>query len=60
MLLFCWYIVSYDIWYYISHIALHKYLYKTIHKYHHSIQHDTMTYSDAYVGHYLESGIYKD
>ena len=57
MLLFCWYIVSYDIWYYISHIVLHKYLYKTIHKYHHSIQHDTMTYSDAYVGHYLESGI---
>ena len=53
---FCWYIVSYDIWYYISHIALHKYLY-TIHKHHHAVNYNTMTYKDTYVGHYLESVI---
>lgn len=51
------YIISYDIWFYISHIVLHKYLYKTIHKHHHFVNYTTMTYSDNYVGHYLESSI---
>ena len=54
--MFLIYIISYDVWFYVSHVALHQYyIYKKIHKYHHSVEHSTMTYRDTYVGHYLES-----
>ena len=54
----CWYIVAYDLWFYISHIGLHHmYIYKMIHKHHHSVDPILMIYSDTYVGHYLESGV---
>jgi sterol desaturase/sphingolipid hydroxylase (fatty acid hydroxylase superfamily) len=50
------YIFSYDIWFYISHIMLHrKYLYKAIHKEHHLVDPKIMTYKDTYVANYLES-----
>jgi lathosterol oxidase len=50
------YIISYDIWFYISHIILHnKSLYKIIHKEHHNIDYKKMVFMDAYTGHLLES-----
>lgn len=50
------YIVSYDIWFYISHLILHTdYFYKTIHKYHHASNYKTMNYKDTYIAHYLET-----
>ncbi len=50
------YIVSYDIWFYISHLILHTdYFYKRIHKYHHASNYKIMNYMDTYVAHYLES-----
>jgi len=46
-------ILSYDIWFYISHLLLHtKYLYKYIHYKHHTIKNPT--FLDTYVGHHLE------
>jgi lathosterol oxidase len=49
------YIISYDIWFYISHILLHKvHCLKLIHKKHHELNYQTIRYSDTYVGHYLE------
>ena len=52
----CCYIISYDVWFYISHMGLHHvYFYKHIHKHHHLIEYTTMTYTDTYVGHLLES-----
>jgi len=54
--MFLFYIISYDVWFYISHLFLHNiYVYKTIHKYHHQINYKTMTSLDAYVGHFMES-----
>jgi len=53
--MFLFYIISYDVWFYISHIFLHQvYLYKTIHKYHHQINYTTMKLLDTYVGHSIE------
>ena len=50
------YIVSYDIWFYLSHVMLHyPSIYKHIHKIHHSIDYKTMHYQETYVGHWLES-----
>ena len=49
------YIVSYDIWFYISHIILHnKYLYKIIHREHHKTDYKIIKYKDTYVGHFIE------
>ena len=48
-------IVSYDIWFYISHIILHThFFYKTVHKDHHITDCKKMIFTDTYVGHYLE------
>jgi sterol desaturase/sphingolipid hydroxylase (fatty acid hydroxylase superfamily) len=44
-------ILSYDIWFYISHILLHKSLYKYHHEHHTNL---APTYLDTYVGHVLE------
>ena len=50
------YIVSYDIWFYVSHIMLHyPFIYKHIHNIHHRINYKTMQYPETYVGHWLES-----
>ena len=49
------YILSYDIWFYISHVILHNKLYAIIHKEHHSIDYKTMIYSDTYIGHFIET-----
>jgi lathosterol oxidase len=51
----CIYIVSYDIWFYISHIILHKNIfYKLIHKQHHSVDYTNINFKDTYVGHFIE------
>ena len=48
-------IVSYDIWFYISHIILHRNsFYKSIHKHHHTVDYKKMNYMDTYVGHFIE------
>lgn len=53
-----WYILSYDIWFYISHVILHNpILYKTIHKEHHSVNYKLMTYIHTYSAHFAESPI---
>ena len=50
------FILSYDVWFYLSHLILHnKTVYKIIHKYHHSIDHNIIKYKDTYVGHFVES-----
>lgn len=52
--LFC-FVVSYDIWFYFSHILLHNiHLYKLIHKYHHQKDYSILQFTDNYVGHILE------
>lgn len=49
-------IFSYDVWFYISHIILHKKIFYTlIHKDHHLVDYNTMIFTDAYVGHFVES-----
>lgn len=49
-------IFSHDIWFYVSHIILHNTkLYTVIHKEHHGINCNTMTFTDTYVGHFIES-----
>ena len=48
--------LSYDIWFYLSHIILHnKTVYKIIHKYHHSVDYNIISFKDTYVGHFAES-----
>jgi len=49
-------VISYDIWFYISHIILHKNIaYRLIRKQHHSTDYRTLRYSDTYIGHFIES-----
>jgi sterol desaturase/sphingolipid hydroxylase (fatty acid hydroxylase superfamily) len=45
-------VITYDIWFYISHVLLHTHLYK-FHKVHHSVEEPT--WSDTYVAHWIES-----
>jgi hypothetical protein len=45
-------VITYDIWFYISHLILHKYLYK-IHSIHHLAKEPK--WSDTYVAHWFES-----
>jgi len=47
-------ILSYDVWFYISHIILHKYFYSSIHHIHHSSNYKELRYLDTHKGHYLE------
>jgi sterol desaturase/sphingolipid hydroxylase (fatty acid hydroxylase superfamily) len=50
------FIVSYDIWFYFSHLILHnKYVYKIIHREHHKTDYKTIVFTDTYVGHFIES-----
>ena len=44
-------VISYDIWFYISHVLLHTYLYK-FHKVHHVAR--ELTWPDTYVAHWME------
>jgi len=46
-------IISYDIWFFISHVVLHKYAYP-IHKLHHAANADTLRWSDTYIAHPVE------
>ena len=56
MLSILFFIFSYDVWFYISHIILHnKSLFIKIHKYHHKIEYKKMIFNDSYVAHYLEA-----
>jgi len=49
-------ILSYDIWFYISHIILHQSnFYKAIHKEHHAADYKIMNYMDTYVSHFIET-----
>jgi lathosterol oxidase len=49
------FILSYDVWFYLSHIILHnKTVYKIVHKEHHGTNYNTICFKDAYVGHYIE------
>lgn len=45
-------VITYDIWFYISHLILHKYLY-AIHSIHHAAVKPIWT--DTYLGHWFES-----
>ena len=45
-------ILSYDVWFYISHIMLHKRQLYKYHKEHHVAR--KITFLDAYTGHFLE------
>ena len=47
-------ILSYDIWFYISHLILHIKKIYFIHKVHHSIKYDNLKYFNAYTGHNFE------
>jgi sterol desaturase/sphingolipid hydroxylase (fatty acid hydroxylase superfamily) len=46
-------ILSYDIWFYISHVLLHAYAYE-YHAKHHSPDADTLIWSDTYKAHIVE------
>ena len=46
-------IISYDIWFYISHVLLHQPLLYWIHKEHHS--NSEPTFLDTYAGHWIET-----
>ena len=49
------FIASYDIWFYISHIFLHnKYFYKKIHYEHHMTNYKIINFKNTYTGHFLE------
>jgi len=49
------YILSYDLWFYVSHWLLHTSLgYAYIHKHHHAVKADTMNYTETYVSHFIE------
>jgi sterol desaturase/sphingolipid hydroxylase (fatty acid hydroxylase superfamily) len=48
------YILSYDVWFYLSHIVLHTRFHK-IHRFHHGSDYNHMKYTDTYTGHYLET-----
>jgi lathosterol oxidase len=53
-----YFVICYDIWFYLSHIILHnKYIYKKIHQKHHITNYKTIKFKDAYVGHFLEGPI---
>lgn len=54
MISICIFILSYDIWFYLSHIILHKYLFNIIHKKHHTINYNIINFKDTYVGHFIE------
>jgi len=49
------FILSYDIWFYLSHIILHnKTFYKIIHKEHHNVDYKIINFRDTYIGHFIE------
>jgi lathosterol oxidase len=49
------YMISYDIWFYFSHVFLHyKNIYKIIHKKHHTIDYNIINFKDTYVSHIIE------
>ena len=47
------FIVSYDVWFYFSHILLHTWFY-TIHKEHHKINYNDMKFTHTYISHFIE------
>jgi sterol desaturase/sphingolipid hydroxylase (fatty acid hydroxylase superfamily) len=47
-------IFCYDVWFYISHIALHTRALGWIHKIHHQTPYETLTYKDTHVCHWIE------
>ena len=55
MISIIFYVISYDIWFYVSHVILHnKAFYKKIHKDHHNIDYTIINFKDAYTGHLIE------
>lgn len=53
---FVFYVISHDIWFYLSHILLHKIrLLKEIHRIHHTKYYRKLIFSDTYVCHYIEA-----
>ena len=55
IMLFMFHIISYDIWYYISHRILHHRNFYFIHKKHHSKLSNKLIYLDAYSGEIIEA-----
>ena len=47
------YVLSYDLWFYLSHVALHRWFY-SVHRLHHAVDPATMKYPDTYVAHWVE------
>jgi len=50
------FILSYDIWFYVSHILLHKInVLKKMHKEHHNVDYQVMNFTQTYVAHFIET-----
>ena len=49
------YIFSYDIGFYLSHLLHDPTIYRNLHKQHHSLDYRHIQWLDTYYGHYLES-----
>ena len=47
-------ILTYDIWFYISHVMLHSRFLYVYHSLHHSSNPNNLEWMDTYVGHWLE------
>ena len=55
------FIISYDIWFYTSHIILHNiYFYKNIHRIHHSINNESINYTMVYSMNILLKDLFKE
>ena len=55
MICIFFFILSYDVWFYLSHVILHnKKIYRIIHKEHHSVDYNIINFKDTYVGHFAE------
>lgn len=53
--MYIFFILSYDVWFYLSHVILHnKKIYRIIHKEHHSVDYNIINFKDTYVGHFAE------
>ena len=53
---FLYFVLSYDIWFYFSHMFLHtNFMYMFIHRRHHEVDHKTLRYTDTYIAHIIEA-----
>lgn len=54
--MFFLFIISYDLWFYITHILMHTpKIYNWIHYKHHSVPYGKLEYTDTHIAHYAEN-----